>query len=78
MEYRDHDCWTVITRDRQPSAQFEHTVGVTETGLGRYDDKLKKNEVAILKTPGVEDLEPTAFSGDGGLTLLERAPLVLT
>jgi methionyl aminopeptidase len=26
------DGWTVITRDRQPSAQFEHTVGVTETG----------------------------------------------
>ncbi|MEM7025654.1 MAG: type I methionyl aminopeptidase [Pseudomonadota bacterium] len=26
------DGWTVITRDRQPSAQFEHTIGVTETG----------------------------------------------
>ncbi len=26
------DGWTVITSDRQPSAQFEHTVGVTETG----------------------------------------------
>ena len=27
------DGWTVITRDRQPSAQFEHTVGVTEDGV---------------------------------------------
>ena len=26
------DGWTVITRDRQLSAQFEHTVGVTEEG----------------------------------------------
>ncbi len=27
------DGWTVITRDRQLSAQFEHTVAVTETGF---------------------------------------------
>jgi methionyl aminopeptidase len=26
------DGWTVITKDLQPSAQFEHTVGVTATG----------------------------------------------
>jgi acyl-CoA reductase-like NAD-dependent aldehyde dehydrogenase len=45
-----------------------------ETGLGRYEDKLKKNELAIVKTPGVEDLEPVAFTGDDGLTVHERAP----
>lgn len=27
------DGWTAVTRDRQLSAQFEHTVGVTETGV---------------------------------------------
>lgn len=27
------DGWTVITRDRQLSAQFEHTVGITEKGV---------------------------------------------
>jgi methionyl aminopeptidase len=27
------DGWTAVTRDRQPSAQFEHTVGVTEDGV---------------------------------------------
>ena len=27
------DGWTAVTRDRSLSAQFEHTVGVTETGL---------------------------------------------
>lgn len=26
------DGWTVVTRDRQPSAQFEHQVYITETG----------------------------------------------
>jgi methionyl aminopeptidase len=28
-----HDGWTVTTRDRSLSAQFEHTVGVTATGV---------------------------------------------
>ena len=27
------DGWTAVTRDRQLSAQFEHSVGVTETGV---------------------------------------------
>ena len=27
------DGWTAVTRDRSLSAQFEHTVGVTETGF---------------------------------------------
>ncbi len=45
-----------------------------ETGLGRYEDKIEKNLVNANKTPGIEDLEPIAWSGDHGLTLLERAP----
>jgi aldehyde dehydrogenase len=49
-------------------------LAVEETGLGRYDDKLKKNRLAIVKTPGVEDVEPTAYTGDDGLTLQELAP----
>ena len=27
------DGWTVVTKDRKPSAQFEHTCLVTETGV---------------------------------------------
>jgi len=27
------DRWTIVTQDRQISAQFEHTVAVTETGV---------------------------------------------
>src|SRR5450432_3659622 len=47
---------------------------VEETGYGRVDDKLKKNLLCIDKTPGTEFLRPVAFSGDDGLTLVERAP----
>jgi aldehyde dehydrogenase len=58
---------------------LEHTpvlsrLALDETGLGRYEDKIAKNRCAILKTPGVEDLMPIAFTGDKGLTLLELAP----
>lgn len=49
-------------------------IAVEETGMGRVADKILKNELAINKTPGVEDLEPLTFTGDNGLTLLERAP----
>lgn len=49
-------------------------LGHEETGYGRVDDKIQKNTLAITKTPGLEDLQPHAFSGDHGLTLHERAP----
>lgn len=49
-------------------------LAVEETGLGRVEDKIHKNTLAATKTPGPEDLQPVAFSGDHGLTLVERAP----
>ncbi len=45
-----------------------------ETGLGRYEDKVIKNQLVTEKTPGTEDLKPVAVSGDDGLTLMELAP----
>ena len=45
-----------------------------ETGYGRIADKIEKNKVAALKTPGIEDLHPVAYTGDNGLTLVEGAP----
>jgi acyl-CoA reductase-like NAD-dependent aldehyde dehydrogenase len=45
-----------------------------ETGLGRPEDKVLKNQLVTEKTPGPEILQPKSFSGDHGLTLLERAP----
>jgi acyl-CoA reductase-like NAD-dependent aldehyde dehydrogenase len=47
---------------------------VRESGLGRVEDKLKKNPLLYEKTPGPEILEPKVFTGDDGLTLCERAP----
>jgi propionaldehyde dehydrogenase len=49
-------------------------MAVEETGLGRFEDKVKKNLLAATRTPGLEDLRPDAVSGDHGLTILERAP----
>lgn len=49
-------------------------MAVDETGLGRVEDKIGKNELVARKTPGPEILESTAWSGDDGLALLERAP----
>lgn len=45
-----------------------------ETGYGKVAHKIAKNLLAANKTPGVEDLHPTAYSGDDGLTLVETAP----
>ncbi|NLI78132.1 MAG: aldehyde dehydrogenase EutE [Candidatus Riflebacteria bacterium] len=45
-----------------------------ETGYGRVADKIQKNKLAITKTPGIEDLQPVAYSGDHGLTVVEQAP----
>jgi aldehyde dehydrogenase len=45
-----------------------------ETGLGRYEDKIVKNQLVIEKTQGPEALIPQAVTGDHGLTLIEPAP----
>jgi len=49
-------------------------LALEETGLGRYGDKVNKNLLAATRTPGVEDLEAGAVSGDHGVTIVERAP----
>ena len=49
-------------------------MGVEETGMGRVADKIIKHQLVANKTPGTEDLKPTAISGDEGLTLIEMAP----
>ena len=47
---------------------------VAETGMGNVEDKTAKNILAASKTPGVEDVEPSVFTDEHGLTLVERAP----
>ncbi len=45
-----------------------------ETGIGRADDKVLKNQLVIDRTPGPEDLEPTVVTGDRGMMVREYAP----
>jgi propionaldehyde dehydrogenase len=47
---------------------------VEETGLGRFEDKVVKNQLVADKTPGCEILRTVAYTGDDGLMLTERAP----
>ena len=56
------------------NAELLATMAQEETGLGRAEDKVKKNLLVIDKTPGPEILQPSAWTGDRGLTLVERAP----
>ncbi|MBC3797184.1 aldehyde dehydrogenase family protein [Acetobacterium tundrae] len=49
-------------------------MSVEETGMGNYEHKLIKHQLAINKTPGVEDLVAEAWTGDNGLTLNEQSP----
>ncbi len=44
---------------------------VEETGMGNVQDKIKKIELAIEKTPGIEDLITEVNTGDHGMTLYE-------
>lgn len=45
-----------------------------ETGLGRAEDKVEKNLLVTTRTPGPEDLEPQAVTGDSGMMVTEYAP----
>ncbi len=56
------------------NAQSLAELAARETGYGRIPDKVQKNLLAADKTPGVEDLQTSALSGDFGLTLVESAP----
>ena len=45
-----------------------------ETGLGRAADKVVKNRLVTTRSPGPEDLEPQAVTGDEGMMVTEFAP----
>lgn len=50
-------------------------LAVSETHLGRVEDKIRENILCCKKTPGIEDIRPLALSGDNGMMLLEYAPV---
>ncbi len=49
-------------------------LAVEETKMGNVYHKILKHHLVADKTPGTEDLECKALSGDRGLTLIEMAP----
>ena len=52
-------------------------IAFEETGLGRYEDKLRKILLVTNRTPGPEDLEPIIETGEHGMMLTEMAPMGL-
>jgi acyl-CoA reductase-like NAD-dependent aldehyde dehydrogenase len=56
------------------NAEYLAKLANEETGYGRVADKTSKNILAAEKTPGIENLEAKAYTGDYGLTLVEAAP----
>ena len=67
-------CLAAIREKLRANVRLLAELAVSETGMGRVDDKLKKNLLVIDRTPGLEDLAPIAVTGDHGLTLTEWAP----
>ncbi len=57
-------------------AEGEHLAYLAreETGLGRAEDKVVKNRMVTIGTPGPEDLEPHVVTGDSGMMVTEYAP----
>jgi len=56
------------------NAEYLAKLAHEETGYGRTADKVKKNLLASLHTPGIEDLHTNAYTGDNGMTIVEQAP----
>jgi len=63
-----------IRRTMRENAQVLAHDAWTETGMGRYEDKVEKVLLNANKAPGTEILDTGAWSGDGGLTVVEFAP----
>jgi len=63
-----------IRKTTKENAEEFARMTIEETGMGRYDHKVIKHHIAADLTPGVEDLETRAWSGDHGLTIQEMAP----
>ena len=81
--FEEFECTSLETRTKMIEAMRRVTLdkvrelseyAVEETGLGRVEDKIKKNTLSATKTPGPEILRPIAWSGDHGLAVMEKAP----
>lgn len=73
LELREHMIAHVRRAMRENAQVLAHEAW-QETGMGRYEDKTQKNLLNANKAPGTEVLDPKAWTGDNGLTLVEFAP----
>lgn len=64
----------IVRRSARANARRLAEMAVDETGMGRIEDKVKKNLLVANRTPGPEILSSSAATGDTGLTLFENAP----
>jgi aldehyde dehydrogenase len=69
-----HELVAAVRSAMRANAELLARMAADETGLGRVDDKIKKNLLVVEKSPGPEILQPLAWTGDRGLALMERAP----
>lgn len=65
---------SVIRRKTRENAEILARMGVDETGMGNVPHKILKHQLVAEKVPGTEDITTEAYSGDRGLTLVERGP----
>jgi len=73
LEFREK----IIARIREKimaNKEILSEMAVHETGMGKVGHKILKHELVAKKTPGTECIEITAWSGDQGLTIVERGP----
>lgn len=73
LEQRGRIISSIRERSLQ-NARYLAELAHNETGYGSVEHKVLKNRLAAEKTPGLEDLQTQAFSGDDGITLVEQAP----
>lgn len=69
----------IIAAIRKTGIERAETYGqmeFDETGLGKATDNVQKN-LAACRVMGMEDLDPEVFSGDKGVTIIERIPVGL-
>lgn len=63
-----------IRKKTLENAELMAKMGVEETGMGNVGHKTLKHQLLAEKTPGTEDIQTIAWSGDRGLTLVELGP----
>jgi propionaldehyde dehydrogenase len=64
-----------VRRASLESADRLARMAYDETGLGRYEDKIGKNENAARLTPGTEDLASQVITAGRGTLLVEHGPI---